>query len=209
MTAAPNFLPRCASGILRRPCCKIKDNPTRGNGTGRGSIWEDADMSLQNRRGFVLGVGAAAIGAGLASRGLAQKPAEPTQANDDAAPLKKEIVPGSPSPNYSRAVKAGGWVYVAGVLGQTPGTRAMVSSDFAAQCRVALENMKASVEAAGSTLDKVVKCNAYLTNQSDFATFNQVYIKFFPENPPARSTVIVKELVMPGAKIEIDCVAIA
>jgi 2-iminobutanoate/2-iminopropanoate deaminase len=56
-------------------------------------------------------------------------------------------------------------------------------------------------------MDQVVKCGAFLTEQSDFATFNKIYVKYFPSDPPARSTVIVKALVAPGAKIEIDCTA--
>ncbi|MHC4064674.1 MAG: RidA family protein, partial [Planctomycetota bacterium] len=91
--------------------------------------------------------------------------------------------------------------------GQLPGTRDLASEDLAGQCRQAMENLKASVEADGSSMDQVVKCGAFLTEQSDFATFNKIYVKYFPSDPPARSTVIVKALVAPGAKIEIDCTA--
>jgi enamine deaminase RidA (YjgF/YER057c/UK114 family) len=63
------------------------------------------------------------------------------------------------------------------------------------------------VEAAGSTMDRVLKCQAFLTEQSDFAAFNEIYKGYFPTDPPARSTVIVKDLVLPGAKIEVDCFA--
>lgn len=95
---------------------------------------------------------------------------------------------------------------MAGVVGQKPGTRDLVSSDFEPQCRQALENLKASVEASGSSLDKVLKCTVYITAAADFATFNKLYVEYFPKDPPARSSVVVKELVVPGAKLEVDCV---
>ncbi len=117
------------------------------------------------------------------------------------------IVEGSPYPTFSRAVVFGGVAYVAGVVGQKPGTRDMVSTDFEPQARQTLDNLKASVEAGGSTMDRVLKCTVFLTDAADFQTFNRVYVEYFPKNPPARSTVVVKELVVPGAKLELDCFA--
>ncbi len=140
---------------------------------------------------------AAAVGGAVATRAEAGTP----------TPLSKQIVPGSPYPTFSRAVKCGPMVYVSGVLGQIPGSRDLASADFAGQCKQAMENLKASVEAAGSSMDKVLKCGAFLVEQSDFGTFNDIYVTYFPSDPPARSTVIVKALVAPGAKIEINCVA--
>jgi reactive intermediate/imine deaminase len=140
---------------------------------------------------------AVAVGGAVATRAEAGIP----------TPLTKEVVPGSPYPTFSRAVKCGQMVYVSGVLGQIPGSRELASADFAGQCKQAMENLKASVEAAGSSMDKVLKCGAFLLEQSDFGTFNDIYVTYFPSDPPARSTVIVKALVAPGAKIEIDCVA--
>lgn len=155
-------------------------------------------MDTADRRAFLARMGAAAVvGGAVASRVEA----------GEAAPLKKEIVPGSPYPTFSRAVKCGGMVHVSGVLGQIPGTRDLASADFAGQCKQAMENLKASVEAAGSSMNRVLKCGAFLTEQSDFAAFNKIYVTYFPSDPPARSTVIVKDLVAPGAKIEIDCLA--
>jgi 2-iminobutanoate/2-iminopropanoate deaminase len=120
---------------------------------------------------------------------------------------KRRVVPGSPSPAFSRAVVFGGLVYASGVVGRKPGADTPISEDFETQCRQALKNLKASVEAAGSSMAKALKCTCFLTDVADFPTFNKVYVTFFPSDPPARSTVVVKELVVSGAKLEIDCVA--
>ncbi len=120
---------------------------------------------------------------------------------------KRRVIPGSPSPLFSRAVTFNGLVYASGVVGRKPGSQATISEDFETQCRQALLNLKGSVEAAGSSMSKVLKCTCFLTDITDFPTFNKLYLSFFPSDPPARSTVVVKELVVPGAKLEIDCVA--
>jgi len=119
----------------------------------------------------------------------------------------RRIVAGSPYPTFSRAVVLNEVAYVSGVVGQKPGTRELVSADFESQCQQAMENLKASVEAAGASMANVLKCTCFLTDASDFGTFNKVYVTYFPSEPPARSTVIVKALVVEGAKLEIDCVA--
>ncbi|RJP37065.1 MAG: RidA family protein [Phycisphaerales bacterium] len=154
-------------------------------------------MNATSRRTFLAGAAAA----WPAATGWGQ---ERAAAAPDGG---RRVVPGSPYPTFSRATIFNGTVYVSGVLGQTPGTRDLVSEDFEPQCRQAMENLKASVEAAGSSMSHVLKCQCFLTDSGDFATFNKVYVTYFPSDPPARSTVIVKELVARGARIEIDCFA--
>lgn len=165
-------------------------------------------MSTEDRRTFIAHLGAAAVAGGALTAALnaQEKPAE--RAPEPKPEAKKEIVPGSPSPAFSRAVRSGGTVYVSGVLPQVPGKTDLVGEDFEEQARQAMENLKTAVEAAGSKMDRVLKCSAFLTEASDFPAFNKVYMKYFPADPPARSTVIVKALVLAGAKIEIDCIAI-
>jgi 2-iminobutanoate/2-iminopropanoate deaminase len=124
---------------------------------------------------------------------------------ESASPRK--VIPGSVSPNYSRAIVFDRLAFVSGVIGVKPGTRELASPDFEGQCRQVLQNLQSAVEAAGSTMARVLKCTCFLTEETDFATFNKVYVTFFPSDPPARSTVIVKALVLPGAKVEVDCVA--
>jgi len=118
---------------------------------------------------------------------------------------KRRVVSGASS-FFSRAVEYGRLVFVSGVLGREDQKGVLASPDFEPQCRQALANLKGSVEAAGSSLEKMLKCTCFLTDAADFAAFNRVYKEFFPADPPARSTVVVKELVLAGAKIEIDCV---
>jgi 2-iminobutanoate/2-iminopropanoate deaminase len=121
-------------------------------------------------------------------------------------PLGKKVYPGN-SPNYSRAVGFERMLFVSGVLGVDAQTRKLASAEFEGQCRQALINLKASVEAGGAMLSQVLKCTCFLVEAADFEAFNKIYREFFPSDPPARSTVVVKELVLAGSKIEIDCVA--
>ncbi len=151
----------------------------------------------QTRRGFL---GKATVaGAALAAGGAVS-----TARGDDDE--QRRAIPARPGAPFSRAVSFDGVVFVAGVVGRAPGESGMASAEFVPQCQQALENLKASVEASGSSMDKVMKCNCFLTDVRDFPAFNKVFRLYFPSSPPARSTVVVKELVVPGAKIEIDCV---
>lgn len=125
---------------------------------------------------------------------------------DEAHAHQRKVLRGKPTAPFSRAVGVGPITFVAGVVGRDPDSGKLTSADFEPQCRQAMENLKASVEAAGSSMDMALKCGCFLTDVRDFATFNKIFREYFPNNPPARSTVVVKELVVAGAKIEIDCV---
>ncbi len=157
-------------------------------------------MHESSRRDFI-GKAGAVMAAGVV--GLEAAAAAPQEAPAKAS--GRQIIPGSPSPAYSRAVRLDRLVFVAGVVGQKPGEREL-SQEFEVQCRQTLENLKAAVQAAGSSLDKVLKCTVYLTDVGNFPAFNKVYLEYFPKDPPARSSVVAKELVVPGAKLEVDCV---
>lgn len=161
-------------------------------------------MKQQSRRGFCLAASAAGLVAGV---GLAVDRASAASPGASSGGEGKKIIPGSPYATFSRAVRLDRIVFVAGVVGQKPGTRDLASLSFEPQCRQALENLKDSVEASGSSMDKVLKCTVFITDVNDFGTFNKLYSKHFPKDPPARSSVVVKALVVPGAKLEIDCVA--
>ncbi len=157
-------------------------------------------MEKKTRREFVGGLGGAAVVAAALGADAVATEQQPSRKG-------KKVVPGRPGAPYSRSVQAGRFVFVSGVLGRKPGTTELASPGFAGQAKAAMEALKASVEAAGSSMDKVVKCQCFLTEAKDFATFNEIYVKYFPKDPPARSTVVVKAIVAPGALLEIDCFA--
>lgn len=162
-------------------------------------------MSDTDRRTFMTGTAQAALAAGVATL-----LAPTAQAHDEApSAAQREVVPGSPSPAYSRATRVGNLVYVAGCVGnETRDGKSHIDPDFKVQARQTIMNLKASVEAAGSSLDKVLKCTCFLKEYADFKAFNEIYMSIFPEPRPARSTVVVKDFVVPGALLEVDCVCV-
>jgi 2-iminobutanoate/2-iminopropanoate deaminase len=109
-----------------------------------------------------------------------------------------------PAGPYSHAVVSGGFVFVSGQGPVDPETGAMPDA-FEEQVRQTLKNLQTILEAAGSSLDDVVKVNAYVTDLTRFAQFNEVYAEFFRHDPPARTTVATSLL---GFLVEIDCIAV-
>jgi 2-iminobutanoate/2-iminopropanoate deaminase len=107
---------------------------------------------------------------------------------------------------FSPAVRVGNMLYLSGQLGLVPGTPQLADTGIAGQTRQALENVKAVLVYAGSSLERVVKCTVFLADIRDFAAMNAVYMTYFPQDPPARSTVGVSGLAL-GARVEIECVA--
>jgi reactive intermediate/imine deaminase len=106
------------------------------------------------------------------------------------------------------AVRAGGFVFVGGSIGNVHGELELVKGGIAAETRQALEHMRKALEAAGSSIDKVIKCNIYIVDMSEFGDMNDPYIEFFGSHRPTRATVAVKELGL-GGRVEIECVALA
>lgn len=115
--------------------------------------------------------------------------------------------PGMADPPFSSAIVArGDFVFTSGHVGFDPET-GEAPAGFEAQTVQSLENLKAVLEAAGSSLDQAVKVNVYLTNPDHFEAMNKVYRRYFPSDRPARSTVVVN-LVRPNLLIEIEIVAL-
>lgn len=125
--------------------------------------------------------------------------------------MSKQVIHAEKAPPaagpYSHAIIANGFVFTAGQVGIDPQTKKLVEGGIVEQTRQTLKNVQAVLEAAGSSLDQVVKTTVFLQNIDDFATMNGVYAEFFPQNPPARSTFEVGRLPI-GALIEIETVAV-
>jgi 2-iminobutanoate/2-iminopropanoate deaminase len=120
--------------------------------------------------------------------------------------IKTDNAPAPVGP-YSQAVVAKGFVFCSGQLALDPLTGKLISTDIESETIQVMENLKAVLDAAGSSLDMIVKTTIFLTNMDDFARVNQVYGRYFGKIPPARSTVEAKRLPK-GASVEIDCIAL-
>ncbi len=112
---------------------------------------------------------------------------------------------GQSSPTLTPAIRVGNMVYASG---QLPARGANADTTIQGQTKSTLENVKRVFEMAGTTMDNAVKCTVFLIEGTDFQGMNEAYRTFWPVAPPARSTVIVKALVVPGAKLEIECTAV-
>lgn len=108
---------------------------------------------------------------------------------------------------YSQAIRAAGLLFLSGQTPLDPATGAMVEGDIARQTERVLENLKAVLAAAGSSLDRAVKTTVFLKDMNDFAAMNEVYAKYFSSAPPARSTVEVARLPK-DAFVEIEVIAV-
>jgi 2-iminobutanoate/2-iminopropanoate deaminase len=115
---------------------------------------------------------------------------------------------GPPVGPYSQGIKAGGFIFVAGEKGMDPVTKQLVSGGIEAETRRTLENIKAILEEAGSSMDLVVSTFVFMTDLAEFSRMNEIYAEYFRANPPGRTTVEVKSLPA-GAHVEITVTALA
>ena len=108
----------------------------------------------------------------------------------------------------SQAIKANGWVFASGQLGNDPKTRRLAEGGIGPETRQVCENLKAVLEAAGSSLAKVVKVTIYMVDLNELMAMNEVFSQYFPVDPPARTTFECTRLVA-NARVEIEAIAIA
>ncbi|MFQ5776975.1 MAG: RidA family protein [Terriglobia bacterium] len=107
---------------------------------------------------------------------------------------------------YSQGIQAGNLIFLSGQIALSPATGQLLEGDVRAQTERVLKNLQAVLEEAGSSLAAVVKTTVFLADLGDFAAVNEVYGRFFPHDPPARSTVQVARLPK-DARVEIDLIA--
>ncbi|HKQ87440.1 MAG TPA: RidA family protein [Candidatus Acidoferrales bacterium] len=124
----------------------------------------------------------------------------------------KEIIATEKAPKaigaYSQAVRANGFIFVSGQIPIDPATGELLVGDIGQQTARVMENLKAILDTAGSSLDRAVKVSVFLRDMSEFGGMNTVYAKYFPNDPPARATVQVARLPR-DVGVEIDLIALA
>ena len=108
---------------------------------------------------------------------------------------------------FSQGIKANGLIFVAGQTARDPQTGQVIEGDITVQTERVMENLKAILEAAGSSLDRTLKTTVYLKDMDDFEAMGKVYSRYFPSHPPARATVEVSRLH--GGRVEIELIALA
>jgi len=128
--------------------------------------------------------------------------ADKTVVRTEAAPAPFQGAP------YSQAIRAGGLVFVSGQLALRPDHAEIVGDTIQEQTEQVFANLRAILEAAGSSLERLVKTTVYLTDLGEFAGMNEVYARHVGEQPPARATIEISALPS-GAKVEIEAIALA
>jgi 2-iminobutanoate/2-iminopropanoate deaminase len=121
--------------------------------------------------------------------------------------IERLTPPGVPTPRgpYSPAVRAGGFLYVAGQVPVDPATDKLSTGDIQHETRMVLNNIKRILEGCGASLASIVRVGVYLADGTEFAKMNEVYAEFFNDARPARTTIVCKFAA--DIKVEIDCVA--
>src|SRR5688572_26200183 len=124
-------------------------------------------------------------------------------------PIQREVVNASGAPDavgaYSHAVVAGDLLFCSGQVALAPGSGDLVGDTAAEQAEQALRNLQTVCEAAGTSLERAIRCTVYLTDMGAFAEVNEVYARFFDDEPPARVAFGVAALPK-GAQVEVDAV---
>ena len=136
--------------------------------------------------------------------------AQPTAVASQEGPRREVIAPdGVPGLRFfSPAIRTGNLIFLSGSIGAKPGTMELVEGGVGPETTLALEHLQAVLQAAGADMEDVVKCTIFLDDMTQFDVMNEAYAAFFPNDPPARSTVGSNGLAL-GASVEIECIAVA
>ena len=171
-------------------------------------------MSGFRRTGTALALAVIGVG-GLTACTVEERPVTGSSvraANTADAPRRQIIQPEGVArlPVFSSAVRTGDLIVLSGALGALPGVNPpqLVEGGIEAETRQTMENIIAVLDAAGATLEDLVKCTVFLASIDDYAAMNSVYVQYFPSDPPARSAVAGSGLAL-GALVEIECIAVA
>ena len=160
------------------------------------------------RRSFLRSAATAGLAAAVAP-GAARGSEDKDKPASSGAMLREISTPRAPKPvgPFSQAIQANGFIFVAGMTARDPKTGQVIEDDITRQTELVMENIKAILEAAGSSFDRAVKTTVYLKDMNDFDAMGKVYSRYFSSHPPARATVEVVRLH--GGRVEIELVAVA
>lgn len=155
----------------------------------------------------------ALLALGLLASGCTIEPRTDRESEQSDAPNRREIIQpeGIASlPVFSLAVRSGDLIFLSGQLGAVPGESPprVVEGGIEAETHQTMENVIAVLDAAGATLNNLVKCTVFLADIADYEAMNAVYAEYFPSDPPARAALAGSGLAL-GALVELDCIAVA
>ena len=158
------------------------------------------------RRTFLRKAAASGLAAAVAPRVAEAAQTKPATAITRLREISTDQAPKPVGP-FSQAIMANGFIFVAGQTARDPKTGQVIEDEITRQTERVMENLKAILESAGSSLDKTVKTTVYLKDMNDFDAMGKVYSRYFPSHPPARATVEVS--CLHGGRIEIELIALA
>ncbi len=158
------------------------------------------------RRTFLRNAAAGGLAVAVAPAVVSGEDNKSAPARAKLAAISTDRAPRPVGP-FSQAIKANGFVFVAGQVARDPKTGQVIEDDITLQTERVMENIKAILEAAGSSLDRAVKTTVYLKDMNDFDAMGKVYSRYFPSNPPAR--VAVEIVRLHGGRVEIELMALA
>lgn len=157
------------------------------------------------RRTFLRNAAAGSLAAAVAPAVTAGADTKPAAGGSPLRVIATDRAPKPVGP-FSQAIKANGFVFVAGITARDPKTGQVIEDDITPQTELVMKNIQAILEAAGSSFDRTVKTTVFLKDMNDFDAMGKVYSRYFPAHPPARSTVEVSRLH--GGRVEIELVAL-
>ncbi len=169
-------------------------------------------MELMKRAGSMTAacVAIVALAAACAPGAAPDQSGEP--ADGEPAPRKQIIQPEGVArlPVFSSAVRSGDLIFLSGAIGALPGVSppTLAQGGVIPETRQAMDNLRVVLEAAGVGWEDVVKCTVFLADMADYAAFNEVYLEYFPQDPPARSALAAAGLAF-DARVEVECIAAA
>src|SRR6266481_5785090 len=161
---------------------------------------------MMKRRAFLRTAAAGGLAAAVAPGIAVSADNKPAATGTKLRAISTDRAPKPVGP-FSQAIKANGFVFVAGITARDPKSGQVIEDDITRQTELVMENIKAILEAAGSSFDQTVKTTVYLKDMNDFDGMGKVYSRYFPSHPPARATVEVARLH--GGRVEIELIAVA